>query len=81
MKLFFKYFLLYELIFLLLLYVMSIKEGMDILNAGSFSLVKSFRYYFLWVLPYWFVLLIFVSVLFSIITVFIIKLIKKLKVK
>lgn len=81
MKLFFKYFLFYELIFLLLLYVMSIKERMDILSGGSFSLVKSFEYYFLWVLPYWLVVLMCVSVLFSIITAFIIKLIRKIKMK
>gem|GEM_PF-2551108 len=70
MKKFFKYLLYYLLTFVLILYVSTIKEGMDFFGISGYAegIAKSFEYYLFWVLPYWWLILLFTAVLFAIST-------------
>lgn len=79
MRQFFKYFLSSLLILLVVAYFLTIKEGMENLGSGngSYGILKSFEYYFFWVLPYWWLILIFTALLFGVITRVIVKLLRK----
>jgi len=79
-KQFFKYFLYYLAAFLLILYVITINEGMEVFGILSYmeGIPKSFGYYLFWVLPYWSLALSLVAAVFAIITFVIVKLIKKI---
>lgn len=80
MKKFFKYFLYYLIAFLLILYVTTISEGMEVFGIKDYwkGIAKSFEYYLFWVLPYWWLTLILVTAVFAIITFVTVKLTKKI---
>lgn len=75
MKTIIKYTFCYLLILLIIFYVATISEGMEVLAVNSFSLTKSFEYFFLWVIPYWWFILIIISLILTSATIGI----KKLK--
>lgn len=70
MKKFLKYFLYSLVAFLLILYVTTINEGMEVFGISGYAegIAKSFEYYLFWVLPYWWLILLFTAVLFAIST-------------
>ena len=79
MKNFIKYLLCYFLILLLILYLSSISEGIEVLglteNQKSFS--KTLEYFFQWVIPYWGIILFSVSLILTTITILVLKLINR----
>ena len=76
MKTYLKHFLVFLIICSLILYLFSIKEGMEVLNlkGGYFkNILKTFEYFFLWGIPYWWYILIIVSLILSLISTLIFK--------
>ncbi len=62
------------------LYIFSIKEGMEVLEmeGGYFkNIPKTFEYFFYWVVPFWW----FILIIFSLVLSFLSILIKKVKWK
>ncbi|ALM48414.1 hypothetical protein AMR72_05580 [Flavobacterium psychrophilum] len=78
MEKFFKYLLYYLIAFLLVLYITTIKEGMEVFGIKDYYILKSFEYFIFWVLPYWLFILILVAAVYAMITFVIVKLIKKI---
>jgi len=79
MSTFIKYFFIVLVISSLVLYVATIKEGMETLDlkGGYFKNIgRTFEYFFLWVIPYWWYILIGASMIFGAITTLIIKKLK-----
>ena len=68
MKKFFKYFLYYLIAFLFVLYITTIKEGMEVFGIKDYYILKSFEYFIFWVLPYWWFVVLAAAVLFAIAT-------------
>lgn len=79
MKKFLKYFLDSLVAFLLILYVITINEGMEVFGISGYAegIAKSFEYYLFWVLPYWLVIVVIATFLFALITLLIVKLMRK----
>jgi hypothetical protein len=79
MKNFIKYLIYYLLISLLILYLASLSEGIEVLglkeNQKSFS--KTLEYFFQWVIPYWGIILFLVSLILTTITLLVLKLINR----
>jgi hypothetical protein len=79
MKNFIKYLIYYFLISLLILYLASLSEGIEVLglkeNQKSFS--KTLEYFFQWVIPYWGIILFLVSLILTTITLLVLKLINR----
>lgn len=76
MKTYLKHFLVFLLITSLILYFFTIKEGMEVLKmkGGYFKNIgKTFEYFFLWVIPYWWYILIIVPLILSLISTLIFK--------
>ncbi len=76
MKIFIKHFLIILVITSLILYFFTIKEGMEVLKleGGYFKNIgKTFEYFFLWVIPYWWYILIIASLVLSLISTIIFK--------
>ncbi|WP_418498961.1 hypothetical protein [Flagellimonas sp.] len=76
MKRYIKHFLIFLLIGSLILYFSSLREGMEVLKleGGYFKNVgKTLEYFFSWVIPYWWYILIIASLILSLISVTILK--------
>lgn len=79
MKTYLKHFLVFLIISLLILYFFSIREGTEVLKLeeGYFkNILKTFEYFFLWVIPYWWYILIILPLIFSLISTLIFKKLK-----
>ena len=79
MSTFIKYFFIVLVISSLVLYVATIKEGMETLylEGGYFKNIgRTFEYFLLWVIPYWWYILIGASMILGAITTLIIKKLK-----
>lgn len=72
-----KYSLCYLLAIVIILYVLTINEGMENFGISSYNFLKSLEYFSFWVIPYWWLVLIIVSVVLSLITSGILKLVRK----
>ncbi len=76
MKIYLKHFLVFLIISLLILYFFTIKEGMEVLKleGGYFKNIgRTFEYFFQWVMPYWWFILIIASLILSLISTLIFK--------
>ncbi|WP_339695979.1 hypothetical protein [uncultured Marixanthomonas sp.] len=79
MNTFIKYFFIALVISSLVLYVATIKEGVETLDleGGYFKNIgKTFEYFFLWVIPYWWYILIGASTILGVIAALVIKKLK-----
>ena len=79
MKIYLKHFIVFIIISSLVLYFSTIKEGIEVfkLEGGYFKNIgKTFEYFFKWVIPYWWYILIIASLILAIISAFIFKKIK-----
>lgn len=77
MKTVIKYTVYYLTILMLILYFSTISEGMEVLGIVDFNIKKSFEYFFLWVIPYWWLILLISSLIIARVTVGIMKLKKR----
>ncbi|MNG01274.1 hypothetical protein D3C84_842440 [compost metagenome] len=62
---------------MLILFFSTISEGMKVLGIVEFNITKSFEYFFLWVIPYWWLILLITSLIIACTTVGIMKLKKR----
>ena len=76
MKTIFKYIFYYLILLLIILYFSTIKEGIEVfqLSKSQQSFSKTMEYFFLWVIPFWWFILIIASILLAILTKGILKL-------
>ena len=72
-----KYSLYYLLAIIIILYFLTINEGMENFGISSYNFSKSIEYFSFWVIPYWWLVLITVSVVLALITSGILKLVRK----
>ena len=76
MKIYLKHFLIFLIICSLILYFFTIKEGIDVLKleGGYFKNIgKTFEYFFQWIIPYWWYILIIISLILGLVSTFIFK--------
>lgn len=79
MKKYLKHFIAFLVICSLILYFSTIKEGMEILKleGGYFKNIgRTFEYFFEWVIPYWWYILIIASFVLALISTVVLKKIK-----
>lgn len=79
MKIYLKHFIVFLIISSLILYFSTIKEGIEVLKLeGGYlkNIGRSFEYFFQWVIPYWWYILIIASLILALISTFIFKRIK-----
>lgn len=76
MKIYLKHFIVFLIVSSLILYFFTIKEGMEVLKleGGYFKNIgRTFEYFFQWVIPYWWFILIIASLILSLISTLIFK--------
>jgi len=72
-----KYSLYYLIAIIIILYFLTISEGMKIFGISSYDFSKSIEYFSFWVIPYWWLVIIIVSVVLALITSGVLKLVRK----
>ena len=68
MKNIIKYWLVYLIVLMLILYFATIDEGIENLGIKHYNYIQSSKYFTFWVIPYWWPILIVVSIILAIIT-------------
>ena len=81
MKTLVKYIICYFFLLLSILYFSSINEGVKVLglSENEKSISKTFEYFFLWVIPFWWFYVLLTSIIAAIITIVIGKLINRFR--
>lgn len=68
MKNMIKHSLVYLIVIMLILYCATIGEGMENLGLRHYNFIQSIKYFSLWIIPYWWLMLIISSIILAIIT-------------
>ena len=68
MKNIIKHSLVYLILIMLILYFATIGEGIENLGLRNYNFIQSIKYFLLWIIPYWWLMLIISSIILAIIT-------------